>query len=85
MVLDAPLFNTQHYKVQIIGTIYGKELHPPQNLGVVANEKGAIGLLSTMVANFTYIYIHKYILNTNYIKIYIQCPRKWFQPIKKRI
>ena len=30
------------------------ELHPPQHLGVVAIEKGAFGLPSTKVANFTY-------------------------------
>ena len=29
--------------------------HPPQQLGVVAIEKGACGSPSTMVANFTYL------------------------------
>ena len=36
----------------------GKEQRPPLHLGVVAIEKGAFGLPSTMVANFTfYLYI----------------------------
>ena len=33
----------------------GKELRPPLYLGVVANEKGAFGSPSAMVANFTYL------------------------------
>ena len=32
----------------------GKEQRPPLHIGVVAIEKGAFGLPSTMVANFTY-------------------------------
>ena len=46
MVLDASLFNTQHYKVRIKGKV-------EQSREVVAIEKGAFGLPSTMVANFT--------------------------------
>ena len=37
------------------GTIQAKELCPSVHLGVVPIEKGAFGLLSTMVANFSYI------------------------------
>ena len=33
------------------------EYRPPLHLGVVAIEKGALGLASTTVANFTFIYI----------------------------
>ena len=33
------------------------ELRPPLHLGVVAIEKGAFGLPSTKVINFTYYYI----------------------------
>ena len=51
MVLDASLLNTQHYKVQIKGKVE-QSVH----LCVVAIEKGAFGLLSTMVANFTFFY-----------------------------
>ena len=49
MVLDASLFNTQHYKVRIKGRgeILGKDQCPPLHLGVVAIEKGAFGLPST--------------------------------------
>ena len=56
MELDASLFNTQHYKVQI----KGKVEHPVQwvvpslYLCVVAIEKGAFRSPSTKVANFTY-------------------------------
>ena len=39
------------YKVQ------GRSSALPLHLGVVAIEKGAFGLPSTMVANFTYLYI----------------------------
>ena len=49
MVLDAALFNTQHYTVRI----KGKVEHPPSHLRVVAIEKGEFGLPSTMAANFT--------------------------------
>ena len=49
MVLDASLLNTQHYKVRIKGKV--------KYLGVVAIEKGAFGSPSTMVANFTYLFI----------------------------
>ena len=51
IVLDATLFNIQHYKVQIKGK--GKEYCPPLHLGVVVNEKGASQLPSTIVTNFT--------------------------------
>ena len=64
MVLDASLLNTQHYKVRIKGKVEQSReaVAPPLHIGVVAIEKGAFGLPSTMVANFfMYIYIHKYI------------------------
>ena len=59
MVLDAALFNTQHYKVQIKGSgaIKGIVQHPPLHFGVVATEKGTFGSSSTKVANFTYYHI----------------------------
>ena len=49
------LFNTQHYKVRIKGKVgQSREgVAPPLHLGVVAIEKGAFGLPSTMVANLT--------------------------------
>ena len=55
MVLDASLLNTQHYKVRIKGKVEQSRegVAPPLHLGVVAIEKGAFGLPSTMVANFT--------------------------------
>ena len=55
MFFDATLLNTQHYKVWIKGKVEqpggGKEYCPPQHLGVVAIEKGAFRLPSTMVTN----------------------------------
>ena len=56
MVLDASLLNTQHYKVRIKGKVEQsreRSSAPPLHLGVVAIEKGAFGLPSTMVAHFT--------------------------------
>ena len=53
MVLDTSLLNTLQYKVRIKGKV---EYHPPLRLGVVAIEKGAFGLPSTTVTNFTYLY-----------------------------
>ena len=50
MELDASLLNTQHYKVRI-----KSKVAPPLHIGVVAIEKEASGLPSTMVANFTYL------------------------------
>ena len=50
------------------------EYHPPLHLGVVAIEKGAFGLPSTKVTNFTiyiYIYIYACTHSTIYIYIYI--------------
>ena len=40
-----------------LGSIPGKELHPPLHLSVVAIEKGAFWSPLTTVANFTYLYI----------------------------
>ena len=54
MVVDASLLNTQHYKVRIKGKVE-QGVVPPLHLDVVAIEKGAFGLPSTMVANFTYL------------------------------
>ena len=56
MVLDASLLNTQHYKVRIKGKVEQSRegvAPPPLHIVVVAIEKGAFGLPSTMVANFT--------------------------------
>ena len=55
MVLDTSLFNTQHYKVRVKWNNPWKVVVPPLHLGVVAIEKGAFGLPSTMVANFYFI------------------------------
>ena len=43
----------------------GKRVPPSQNLDVVAIEKEAFGLPSTMVVNFTYLYGFKYLLLFN--------------------
>ena len=52
MVLDASLLNTQHYKVRIKGKVeQSREGVAPFPTPI---EKGAFGLPSTMVANFTY-------------------------------
>ena len=67
MVLDAALLNTQHYKVSIKGkwSNPGKKLGSPLHLGVVAIDKGAFGLPSTKVANFTYLLF-------SYLQIYFR-------------
>ena len=49
MVLNAPLLNIQHYKVQIKSKM-GKEHHHPLHFGVVDNEKGAFRSPSTTVS-----------------------------------
>ena len=55
MVLDASLLNTQHYKVRIKGNVeQSREGVAPPYLSI---EKGAFGLPSTMVANFTFLYM----------------------------
>ena len=56
MVLDASLFNTQHFKVRIKvkWSNPGKGVAPPLHLCVVAIEKGALGLPSTTVGNLLY-------------------------------
>ena len=53
MVLDASLFSTLHNKVRIKGKM-GQSL----KWSVVAIEKGALGLPSTKVANFTFTSLH---------------------------
>ena len=60
MVIDTSLLNTQQYKVHIKDKVEQswERSIPPLYLGVVAIEKGAFWLPSTMVANFTY-YAHK--------------------------
>ena len=65
MVLDASLLNTQHYKVRIKVKVEKsrERIAPSPTFGVAAIEKGAFGLPSTMVANFTfllYIYVRMY-------------------------
>ena len=57
MVLDISLLNTQQYKVRIKGKVEQSRERSsalPYTLCVVATEKGAFLLPSTMVANFTY-------------------------------
>ena len=58
MVIDTSLLNTQHYKVCIMGKVEQyREISSvlPLHLSVVATEKGAFELPSTMVTNFTYL------------------------------
>ena len=58
MVLDTSLLNTQHYKVQIKGKVEQSKEKSSNLLyicGVIAIEKRAFQLPSTMVANFTYL------------------------------
>ena len=61
MVLDATLLSTQLYKVRIKGNVeqsWEWSMRPPQHFSVVAIEKGAFGSPSTMIINFTYIFIN---------------------------
>ena len=62
MVLDTALLNTRHYKVRIkVKEEQSRERSSvPLHLGVVVIEKGAFVSPSTMVTNFTYIYIYIY-------------------------
>ena len=53
IILDAALLNTQHFKVKINGKVE-QSRERSSALGVVAIEKGAFGLPSTKVVNFTY-------------------------------
>ena len=56
MVFDASFLNTQHYKVWIKGKVKQSRERSsalPLHLGVASIEKGAFGLPSTMVADFT--------------------------------
>ena len=74
MVLDTSLLNTQHYKVSRVRWIK-KELRPPLDLGVVANEKGAFWSSLIKVAVCIYVYIclckNVYIWACAYICIYM--------------
>ena len=54
MVFDVALLSAQHYKVWIKGKVE-QSREWSNALGVVAIEKGAFGLPSTKVANFTYL------------------------------
>ena len=68
MVLDASLLSTQHYKVRIKGKVEQsrKGVAPsPTHFFVVAIEKGAFGLPSTMVANFTYLLTYTWVLQNS--------------------
>ena len=59
MVLDAALLSTQRYEVRIkVKDEQSKERSStlPYTFGVVTIEKEAFGLLSTLVANFTYLF-----------------------------
>ena len=58
IVLDSALLSTQHYKVRINGKVEQSKEWSSAHHGVVAIEKGAFGLSSTTVANFT-LYIYK--------------------------
>ena len=56
MELHASLLNTQHYKVWIKGKWSNSEKEIAPYLSVVAIEKGASGLPSTMVSQLTYLW-----------------------------
>ena len=65
MVLDATLFNTQHYKVRIKGKVkQSREWSSalPYTSCVVAIEKGAFGLPSTKGRQlyFTYFFLYTF-------------------------
>ena len=58
MALVPSLLNTQYYKVWIKGKVkQSRERSSALHLGVVAIEKGAFWLPSTMVTNFLYLLI----------------------------
>ena len=60
MELDTTLLNTQHYKVRFKGKVEQSRERSsalPLHLGVVAIEKGAFGSPSTMVPNFTLLFV----------------------------
>ena len=64
MVLDISLLNTQQYKVRIKGRVeqsLEKSCAYLLHLGVVAIEKGDFLSLSTTVANFTYLWLWKFL------------------------
>ena len=52
MVLDAALFNTQHYKVRVKGKV--EQSREWSSAISYTTEKGAFRLTSTTVTNFTY-------------------------------
>ena len=60
MVLDASLLNTQHYKVRIKGKVEQSREGVAPSPTLVAIEKGAFGLPSTVVANFTLLTLYYY-------------------------
>ena len=58
MELDTTLLNTQHYKVRFkVKVEQSREWSSALPYTLVAIEKGAFGSPSTMVANFTYLYV----------------------------
>ena len=61
MVLDTSLLNTQDYKVLFKSKV--------EQYGVEAYEKGAFGLLSTSVANFTYTHTHTHTHTHSMVKM----------------
>ena len=60
ILLDAALLNTRHYKLKNKGKVdQSREWSSaPLHLGVVAIEKRAFGSPTTMVANFTFLFIY---------------------------
>ena len=59
MVLDASLLNSQQYKVQIKGK-WSNPGNGAAPFGVVAIEKGTLGLRSTTVRQLIYEYINPF-------------------------
>ena len=73
IVLDTSLLNTKHYKVRVKNKgelSRERNSTPPLHFGVVSFEKGAFGSPSTMVTNFTNIYIYIYIMCVR-VSIYV--------------
>ena len=54
-VLDSSLLNIQQVEIKCKGEQSRERSSAPLHFGVVAIEKGAFWLLSTTVANFTYL------------------------------
>ena len=71
MVLDASLFNTQHYKVQIKGKVeqsWERSSAPPDTLVLKLSKREPSGHPQLKGDNFTYLFYDK--LSSTKIKVY---------------